>query len=168
MGKKKDYRVLLKTPFQSGFGRFSALAEYFLYYAPNIDSAQSSQILTDKQSRVLLEEMLKKTSMKENSRFLKKIQPASWGKSDLDGYELDFETPRMLCDLYSNENELHALLRHIRNALAHGYLYPWKKKTGNYVLLIDYDAGRKKKTAMIMVNMQILETWKTILETKAE
>ena len=100
--------------------------------------------------------MLKKAGMDRSSRFLKRLQEPSWKKDDLDGTELDFDNQRMLCDTYCTENELHALLRHIRNSFAHGYVYVWKKKSCNKVFLIDYDSGRHKPTAKIMVSMPIL------------
>lgn len=164
MGKKKDYQELLKTPFDTGIRNFSSVAKYFLYYAPSIDSAQSSGVISDEASVAVIGEMLKKTGMDKSSRFLKRIQVPSWKKDDLEGTELDFDTPRMLCDKYSSENELHALLRHIRNSFAHGYVYVWKKKSGNKVFLVDYDSGKHKPTAKIMVSMPILEQWKAILE----
>ncbi len=164
MGKKKDYQELLKTPFDTGIRNFSSVAKYFLYYAPSIDSAQSPGVISDEASVALIGEMLKKTGMDRSSRFLKRLQAPSWKKNDLEGTELDFDNPRMLCDKYSSENELHALLRHIRNSFAHGYVYVWKKKRGNKVFLINYDSGKHKPTAKIMVSMPILEQWKAILE----
>ena len=166
MGKKKDYRELLKTPFDTGIRNFSAVARYFLYYAPDIDSAQSPGIIPYEKAESLLSELLKKTGLEGSARFLYRIQPSSWKKNDLDGFELDFEQQRFLCDKYKTETELHALLRHIRNALAHGYVFVWKKKTGNYVFFTDYDSGKNRFTAKIMVSMSILEQWKAILENE--
>lgn len=169
MGKKKDYRELLKTPFNTGIKGFTNVARYFMYYAPFIDSAHSPVFAIDEEkAECILDEMLKKAGMRDKARFLKRIQPASWKKDGLDGLELDFEESRLLCDKYIKESELHSLLRHIRNSLAHGYVYVWKKKKGNYVFLIDYDSGRKKPTAKIIVSMSILEQWKDVLENLGE
>lgn len=164
MGKKKDYRELLTTPFDTGIRNFTTVAKFFLYYAPTIDSAQSVGGISDDLSIKLCEEMLKKADMDRSSRFLKKIQASSWRKDDLEGIELDFDKPRMLCSKYSSEDDLHALLRHIRNSFAHGYLYVWKRKSGSRIFLMDYDSGKQKMTAKIMVSMHILEMWKSILE----
>jgi len=164
MAKHKDYREVLTTPFETGIKNFTSIAKYFLYYAPCIDSAQSQGMLDEKQSEEILDQMLDSTQLTSKTRILKRIQKNSWQKSSLDGYYLDFEDPRMLLDQYSKETELHALLRHIRNALAHGYLYVWRKKKNDYILLVDYDTGKKKVTAKIVVTTQILEKWKAILE----
>ncbi|NLC74533.1 MAG: hypothetical protein GX685_04760 [Clostridiales bacterium] len=166
MAKKKDYRELLKTPFDTGIRNFAEVAKYFLYYTPSIDSAHSSGPIPDNRATELLAEMLDSTGLAGNTRFLKRILQASWKNSELDEYVIDFEKSRMLCDMYNNENELHALLRHIRNSLAHGYVYVWKKKKGNFIMLVDYDAGKHKPTAKILITSTILEQWKAILENE--
>lgn len=166
MGKKKDYRPLLKTPFDTGIRNFPSVAKYFLYYVPSIDSAQSPGDIADENATALLKEMLKRTDMDKSARFLKRIHPASWKKDSLDGTALDFDKPRMLCDKYGSENELHALLRHVRNALAHGYVYAWKKRDWNRVLLIDFDSKKHKPTAKILVSLPILEQWKGVLDNE--
>ena len=164
MAKEKDYRDVLTTPFETGIKNFTSIAKYFLYYAPCIDSAQSQGMLDEQQSIEILDQMLDSTQLKSKTRILKRIQKNSWEKSSLAGYCLDFEDSRMLFDRYSKENELHALLRHIRNALAHGYLYVWRKKKNDYILLVDFDSGKKKETAKIMITTRTLDKWKAILE----
>ena len=166
MAKKKDYKQLLTTPYETGIRNFTSVAKFFQYYAPYIDSAQSQGSFSDEIAARVLDEMLSTTSMKESTRFLKRIQPSSWKKDGFDNDELDFESSKILCDRYSSETELHALLRHIRNALAHGYLYVWKKKKGNFVFLVDFDGKKKRTTAKMMVSMSILEQWKAILENQ--
>ena len=166
MARKKDYRELLKTPFDSGVRNFTGIAKYFLYFAPSIDSAHSAGILDNARSDEVLTRMLDHSSMTEKTRILQRIQQASWRNSQFDDYVIDFEESRILCDRYKTENELHALLRHIRNALAHGYIYVWKKKNGNYILLIDFDSGKNKTTAKILVTPSIMEQWKAELENE--
>ena len=167
MAKKKNYHELLKTPFDTGIGHFTDIAKYYLYYAPSIDSAQTVGQLNDLEADSILQTMIAQSYIdKKKARFLKKVQPTSWVTIDLSEDELDFEIPRFICDKYSNENDLHALLRHIRNAFAHGYLYVWKKQSGNYIFLIDFDPGKKKPTAKIMISFSILQQWKNILEAK--
>ncbi len=165
--KKKKYTELNKTPFNSGVRNFTRIAEYFLYYAPNIESCQSAgRIEGDDAEKVF--EMMKSNI---NAKILKKIQPNSW--KELDFYEdsLDFEYSRMLFNKMNTESTLTALLRHIRNSLAHGYIYVWnKRKKGSYILFVDFERNKKtqelKTTAKIMVSMNILEKWKAILENE--
>ena len=166
MAKKKNYKECLTTPFETGIRNFSSVAKYFLYYAPNIDSAQTIGVIEGEHADNLFQAMIEQSNLSRKCKVLKKIQPSSWAGLELDTDELDFEDSRLLFDKYSNENNLHALLRHLRNALAHGCVYVWKKKTGNFIFLVDFDSGKKKVTAKIMVTMGILEQWKALIENQ--
>ena len=166
MAKKKKYKECLTTPFETGIRNFTEVAKYFLYYAPNIDSAQSVGRIEGERAGNLFTSLLTQASLQNKYKVLKKIQPTSWKSFDFDKEELDFEESRMLFDKYSNEDDFHALVRHIRNSLAHGCLYVWRKKTGDFVFLVDFDSGKKKVTAKIMVSMPILEQWKALIENE--
>lgn len=171
MGKKKDYHECLSTPFETGIRNFTEVAKYFMYYAPEIDSAQSAGSFEQKTAQNILTIMMEKANLQGNGVFQQRIQSASWKKVELEGDELDFENPRFLCNRYSNEIELHALLRHIRNALAHGYIYVWrKKKKDDYIFLLDMSASGNGKaakvTAKLILSYSILEKWKAILESQ--
>lgn len=169
MGKKRDYKELNKTPFKSGVENFTRVAEYFLYYAPNIDSCQSAGVIDGDDANIVFASLKSRSNI--NTKILKKIQPASWKELDFDSDVIDFEYARMLFDKMNNESELTALLRHLRNALAHGYIYVWnKRQKGSYILFVDYEKKKPNKeqkiTAKIMVSMSILEAWKAILENQ--
>ncbi len=168
MAKKRDYRPLLTTPYETGIRDFTSITRFFQYHAPCIDSAQSPGVFSDTDSNLILSEMLSSVGIKNTTRIMKSIKPASWAKDDLDGFEIDFETSKILCDKYNNETDLHALLRHIRNALAHGYLYVWRKRTKSsredYFLLIDFDSNKHRPTAKLVLTMSILKRWKSIIE----
>lgn len=166
MPKKKNYNDCLTTPFKTGIKNFTSVANYFLYYAPNIDSAQSVGKIENPKADILFNEMLKKTNLEEKCRVLKKIQPGSWKTLNFDEEFIDFEDSRMLFDKYNYETYLRALTRHLRNALAHGYIYVWKKKKGNFIFLIDFDSSKNKCTAKILVSMTILESWKALIEAE--
>ena len=166
MGKKKDYTECLSTPFETGIRNFTSIAKYFLYYAPTINSAQSTGEVSEDTGNHLMMSMLEQVGMTNRSKILKKIQPKSWKFCELNENFLDFEKPCMIFDKYSTETDLHALLRHIRNALAHGYIYVWKKKTGNYIFLVDRDPKKQRNTAKILISMNIMERWKALIENE--
>lgn len=166
MAKRKDYRTVNVSPLRTGIRNFSTILNFYLYYAPNIDSCQSMGRIEGANAENVFEEMLICTHIKEKTKILKKIQPLSWRTLDFETNEIDFEDSRMLFDKYNNESNLTALLRHIRNSFAHGYVYVWKKKRGNYIFLIDYDKNKNKITAKILVSMSILERWKAIIENQ--
>lgn len=166
MAKRKDYRTLNVSPLKTGIRNFTTVLNFYLYYAPNINSCQSMGRIEGKNAENVFKEMIVRTHIRRKTRILKRIQPLSWRKSNFEANEIDFEDSRILCDKYNNESELTALLRHIRNALAHGYIYIWKKTKGKYIFLVDYDRNKNKVTAKILVSMSILETWKGILENQ--
>lgn len=173
MAKERDYRFYLTTPYETGIRNFSSVAKYYLYYAPEIDSAQSLGKFNEQQADQALNNMLDASGLSKKAHFLKRIQSKSWNKYGLDSNVIDFECSRLLCNKFNNETNLHALLRHIRNALAHGYLYVYRKKgTSDFILLIDFDSkkktsnGEKIITAKILVSMKILEDWKAKLENQ--
>lgn len=77
---------------------------------------------------------------------------------------LDFEGARLLFSKGGkDETNLHAWLRHIRNSLAHGHLYIYKKEE-KVCFLVDYNSHNA--SAKIMVTSKILEGWKAILENQ--
>lgn len=166
MAKKKNYHECLTTPLETGIRNFNNVAKFYLYYAPNLDTAQSKIKIESMGGEIIFDYMLKETGLKDKYKVLTKIQPTSWKKYELDNDIIDFEKSAVIMKKMKNESCLQALLRHIRNALAHGYIYVWKKKKGNYILFVDYDsAGANKKcTAKILVSMSILEKWKEIIE----
>ena len=166
MSRKKNYKEVLTTPFETKIKNFSHVAKYFLYYAPNIDTAHSVGKIEGKQAIEVYNQMILYANMKKHSKVMQKIQLNSWKSQDLSEEILDFEKPRMIINRYSNESELSALLRHIRNALAHGNLYIWRKNTGDCIFMIDYDCKKMRTTAKIMISFKILEQWKTILENE--
>lgn len=166
MGKKKDYHECLSTPFETGIRNFTSVANYFLYYAPNIDSAQSTGRLAAERSDLLMTTMLNQTGLTKKTKILKKIQPRSWEFCGLNEDALDFENSCMVIDKYGAETDFQALIRHLRNALAHGYIYIWKKKNGNYIFFIDFDPKKNKVTAKILVSIKILESWKAMIENE--
>lgn len=164
MAKKKKYKECLVTPYSTRIGHFTEIAEYFQYNVPGIDSAQSRGKIDN--DAAAFDEILTSTGLIDKGRILKSINAHSWKKDGLDGEELDFEDSKFLCLKSKNETDLHALLRHIRNSLAHGHLYVWKKKRGDYVFLIDIDVKKKQTSAKIMVSKNILEQWRKILQRR--
>lgn len=169
MAKKIDYHERLTTPFETGIRNFTTIARYFMYYAPNIESCHSIGRIEGDNATNIINTI--KSQMNNKAKILKKIQPTSWSELDFDTDIVDFEYSRMLFDIMNNESELTALLRHLRNALAHGYIYVWRKeKKGDYILFVDYEKKKANKpqkvTAKIMVSMTILQSWKAILDNE--
>ena len=164
MAKKKNYKEVLTTPFETKIKDFSNIAKYFLYYAPDIDTPQSIGKIGEIHAAKVFQQMLSCAKMEKYYKVIKNVRINTWKSLDLSDEQLDFERPRMIFDQYKKETILNALLRHIRNALAHGNLYVWRKNKGDFIFMIDYESGKKKVTAKIMISAPILEQWKSILE----
>lgn len=163
---KKNYKEVLTTPFETDIRDFFNIAKYFMYYGPNINSIQSIKRIKGRQATKVFKQMISSVNMKEHYKVLQNNSDAIWEMYDLSGEILDFETSRMIFYKNSNETYLNALLRHIRNSLAHGNLYVWKKKKGNFIFMVDYDDKKKRITAKIMISETILNQWKAILESE--
>ena len=102
MAKKKNYKELLTTPYETGIKNFSSVARFYQYYSPCIDSAQTPGCFDDAKSEEILNSMLRVNALESKTRILKRLQPSSWKKDGLDTDILDFEESRILCDQYSS------------------------------------------------------------------
>lgn len=170
MANVKDYKELLTTPIEAKIRNFPRLAQYYLYYAPNINSAHSVHRIEGADVKAVFNSMIAEANLSKRYKIVKKVMNGVWKSNQLEDDVLNFEPARFTCDQYSHESELNAVLRHIRNAFAHGYIYVWKKKEKNgrknFVYLTDYDSNKKKITAKMMLSVEILEKWKAILENQ--
>lgn len=82
MAKKKNYRERLTTPFETGIRNFTEVAKYFMYYAPEIDSAQSAGGLSQDTAQNTLTAMIEKANLHGKSVFQQRIKSASWKKGE--------------------------------------------------------------------------------------
>lgn len=164
MPKKKNYKTVLVSPFKTGIVRFNDILEFYMYKSPCIDSAQSMGTFLDDDAKATYKEMLRVTGLESKFKWQKQPRKGSWKKVDLEDDCIDFEQSRALFEKFNNESELQALLRHVRNSFAHGLVYVWKKKTGNFIMLVDYDSKKHKITAKILISDKILNSWKRVIE----
>lgn len=166
--KAEDISTLIRIPSRTKVKNFESVASYFMYNAPNIDCIHSQGIIEGENAETVFNRMIDSAGMENKYKMLERIQEEhSWSEYKLEGDLLCMKCSRMTCNRYRNESNLTALLRHIRNALAHGLIYVklyGKEKTASIML---EDEDRKgKKTARIVVSFKQLETWKAILENE--
>lgn len=154
-------------PFCIEDDRLNDLLAYFLYCAPEIESVHTRTIPRDKHEQIL-------SSMMESRNFTKQVFCASnvviqkeLSKISLDGNDICVKCKRFVCKCASpkkeiRETNLQCLLRHIRNAIAHGRVY--YKKCKNYHYVIFEDVNRSNNiTARIVCNKSDLTFWKKVL-----
>ena len=170
---RKNYREKQVTPFDTGIRNFTHLANFFMYYAPEIDSERSMGKLNPAISEKIMKEMLNSADISKKAWFLGSFQKETLKIRNLNIAALDFEEKCCLCLKSKKETELHSLLRHIRNSLAHGHIYVWKRKgKDNGDILLDKacknEKGNYKETisAVIIISSEIMEKWKAILENQ--
>ena len=101
MGKKKNYHECLTTPFETGIRNFTEVARYFMYYAPEIDSAQSAGVFSPETEEEILTDMLNRAGLKKKSVFMQRIQVderveynVKLSRNDWDSYETSWDFKR--------------------------------------------------------------------------
>lgn len=159
----------LKKPSATGVRNFATVASYFMYDAPNIDCAHSVGKITGELAESVFSRMISEANMSKQYKVLEKIRDSTWNEYNLAGDTICMQCSRMTYSRSEREDNLTALLRHIRNAFAHGLIYVKKfgKEKCAYLMLEDRDVkNKKKKTARIVLSFEQLESWKAILENE--
>lgn len=160
----KEYQKYLRIPTESGVRNFNNIISYFLYRAPYIDSVHHRCELSENDAKEAFEKIIKKSNMSKSHKILKRVKKNAYKSLGLEGDKICLECNRMIFKIYPNELELEALLRHIRNSLAHGLVYIYRKNKNTHVFFQDYESNGKKITARIVVDVNLLNDWKAIIE----
>lgn len=137
---------------------------YFEYLAPNTSSFLSKKI-GDKLSENILNEMLS-CGFKQNNNYEfvnTSITEELLSTYSLNGDNIHFSCKRFVCYVKPKyeKNKLSALLRHIRNSIAHGRYYILK--SGSYYKFLFEDRKDNNITFRMCINHSILRKWKNIL-----
>ena len=151
-------------------GEIRKLCSYFQYMAPNIESAQSPLLDVTYHDDVLAEITKNKKEFvfcAHNDNTDKKLSELA-----LLGDSICPRCKRFLCkrmtreakrDKTRKESDLECLLRHLRNAIAHGHVY--LQHGGNYIGLLFEDINDKGAiTARIVCCQADLRKWRKILQ----
>ena len=159
------------VPIECDAGHLRALFAYFQYRAPNIDSFHSPLLDVSIHEDILNKMLCKKFEYHfcaQNIDINDELRLYS-----LSGDELCSKCKRFVCKRMNNkskrdstrrESDLECLLRHIRNALAHGHVFV--VHGGNYIAMCFEDISNDKNvTARIICGQADLRKWRSILET---
>lgn len=158
------------VPSECEVGELRQLFSYFQYRAPNIDSAQSP-LLDVNYHAGALEEIIQQHGdvfqfCSQNAKTENELS-----KLALNGTSICSWCKRFLCkrtntsakkDLSRRETDLECLLRHIRNALAHGHVYLVHGR--KYINMLLEDNNKGKITARIVCCQADLKRWRRVLE----
>ena len=157
-------------PAECDIGEIRKLCSYFQYMAPNIESAQSPLLDVTYHDDVLAEITKNKKEFvfcAHNDKTNKKLSELA-----LLGNVICPHCNRFLCkrmtreakrDKTRKESDLECLLRHLRNAIAHGHVY--LQHGGTYIRLLFEDINDKGAiTARIVCCQADLRKWRKILQ----
>ncbi len=158
------------VPAECEIGELRQLFSYFQYRAPNIESAKSPMLDFSCHEDVLHEI----TKGRDEFCFCNQNAKTEEELSNLalNGTKLCSWCKRFLCKRMNNpakrdpsrrETDLECLLRHLRNAIAHGHVFVIH--SGNYIsLLLEDTNDNGNTTARIICCQADLKKWRAILE----
>lgn len=158
------------VPSECEVGELRQLFSYFQYRAPNIESAQSP-LLDVNYHKGALEEITQQHGdvfqfCNQNAKTEDEL-----AKVALNGTSICSWCKRFLCKRMNNpakrdssrrETDLECLLRHMRNALAHGHVF--LVHGGNYIGVLLEDTHKGNITARIVCCQADLKRWRRVLE----
>lgn len=144
--------------------RIFDLIIFFEYFSPNTSSNLSDR-LDGKMSDKVLGKMLNCAFKKDkNYTFTSTgITKETLSEYSLNGEDIYSSCKRLVCNVApkDNSNKLTALLRHIRNSIAHGRYFVLK--SGSYYKFLFEDGNDKNITFRMCINHSTLRKWKEIL-----
>lgn len=161
--KKIKYSQCIISPLDSKLKKYLKYFEYFLYFAPNI-SHKKVKVNEAKWESIYNKFVEIDCSLsKYNKVYARKVKNRDYySEAGIDGNEFCFECQMMVISRNNNENSLGALLRHIRNALAHGNLY-YKVIKKQDVFFLE-DNVNNDKTGRILLFGNLLKKLKKFVE----
>lgn len=150
-----DIRNNLVVPFEYVDDKLKSLFSYFLHLAPSIDSASSAKISKEK-AKIMWNRFIRTWDERELRRKIYSENSSYPEDSTLkEKYNLgdDSVVSRLskafVCIRKNDEEDIECLLRHIRNAIAHGHVYILPKSNRIYILFEDFNARGSKKASIL-------------------
>ncbi len=163
--KFDNSKSAIRTYLLSNDSAVHDLIIFYEYLSPNTSSDLSFPIDLETSTR-LLEEMLKIGFRKDKTfSFVSgKITDDDLGKFSLNGTDINSSCKRFVCRVCSSDrkNALTALLRHVRNSIAHAR-YSIIRGGNYYKFLFEDRDGEKDITFKMVINHSTLKKWKEIL-----
>lgn len=160
-------KKVIKAQLPSYESKIYNLIIFFEYLTPNTSSALSYLIDLDK-SEEILEEMLKSGFSKDKSYYFTsgKLTDILLQDHSLNGDFIHSTCKRFVCNISpkDSKNKLTALLRHIRNSIAHAR-YSIIKGGSYFKFLFEDQTEKGNITFRMVINHSTLKKWKEILKS---
>lgn len=155
-------------PFETDNKEINKLFSYFLYKAPTVESALSRELPVIFHNEIIGRMFQDRHFKYQNFCSFNSNIEKEFSKSWLSGDELCLKCKRFVCKKKKGsknskkETELECLLRHVRNAIAHGRVY--YSHAGNKIHIVFEDKNSNGNlSARIICIKADLEHWKKIL-----
>lgn len=163
MNQKEYVRPYRESLFSAHIKDGKALGEYFLYYSPGVDSALCHIQVSPECEEVVAELLLGVSKVRKDNIQIGTRHKHSRSKEEMSA--VVFKTPSIYCHLKKEEGRATCILRHLRNAIAHGEVYiKILKNNSSQICFLDYDRDGKP-SAQIVTTRAILQKWKEILDS---
>ena len=136
------------------------IVDYFSQIAPGISTKNAVKELPKEQSDLVFEQLANEANVKDEM-----IEIGNHRRVDLKlapVEEVDFTKRFIYLVKSNNETELHALLRHLRNAIAHGNFFVKFAKRDTFICFLDFD--KKGASARVVVNKASMKRWMKTLK----
>ena len=153
----EQYRLV---PTDRKAGPLRTIVDFFLYRAPGIDAATASRPISPEKVPALVQRIRNDAHVS-----IENYKVCSRHVYRLTSNEMaiaDFSARFIYCHKRQKENEIQAILRHVRNALAHGNLFVKFLKKDTRIIFLDYDTDRTP-SAKLIINKATLERWIKVL-----
>jgi len=154
------------SPFDESDDKLRRLFSFFLYSAPTIDS---------KSAAIIEESRLAKNWQEYISNFSNDSYSIIGATCKIEAYfekykindqsEINRRAKGFVCKRKdSNETDCKCVLRHIRNAIAHGHVYMCNAGNRKYILFEDFNKGGKQSSRMLFSQSDLKKLKDTIMK----
>ena len=167
----RELKTNKTAPFEFEDEKLFKLFSFFLHSAPTIKSAHAANIPIDKLGRnwgiyiaVWIEKNYKYRIYSSNSKFPSQDVLSDYGLND--NSILNRKANAFICfreDEAPPETDCKCILRHIRNAIAHGYVFINNAGNRKYILMEDYNKAGNKRAVLLFSQAELSRLRKTIM-----
>ena len=157
------------VPFETNPNKLNGILNFFLYRAPSIKSSlaiyKTKSTCIDNFASFLKSENVESLFIGQSAKISKSLTKLSLG-----GNHFCIKCSRFVCKRKNPvngipEEDYEALLRHIRNAIAHGNVFAFFEKNNTYLVFDDYSSSDKSSlTARVVLTKAQMERLKVHME----
>lgn len=166
--KKSDFNnksKLLIVPMEIENEELRQAFSFFLYKAPFIPSCHSKniEIVSNDGEELLLKELLINTNNEMEFRSNRKSFLNKLESMQLNNSSVCLRCKRGTCIRRdSDSSKLRCLIRHLRNSIAHGYVYYELDNRIHRIMFEDYDKNNNVSARIVCVKSDLLELRKVL------